>query len=165
MQDPADEAKVRAERHHDLFSILRNAKTGTGDGRAAVEAAQLRAAYAAILESTGPVELTRYAGRKTVMRAVVAFLSSFVRCKFFSFNMVGAGRFERPTPCAQGIGMTSKGSIRVARSLCLQQLGESAFRSEASPRQSRGWILAQFWHSPVDALDALGSLAARSTSE
>jgi hypothetical protein len=61
MQGAADEAKVRAERHHDLFSILRNAKTGTGDGRAAVEAAQLRAAYATILESTGPVELAKWA--------------------------------------------------------------------------------------------------------
>lgn len=55
MQSAADEAKVRTERHHDLFSILRNAKTGTGDGRAAVEAAQLRAAYATTLGRTGPV--------------------------------------------------------------------------------------------------------------
>jgi hypothetical protein len=39
-----------------LFSILRNAKTGP-----AVEAAQLRAAYATILESTGPVELAKWA--------------------------------------------------------------------------------------------------------
>jgi hypothetical protein len=54
MQNAAYEAKVRAERHRDLFSILRNAKTGTGDGRSAVEAAQLRAACATILESTGP---------------------------------------------------------------------------------------------------------------
>ncbi len=56
MQGAADEAKVRGERHHDLFSILRNAKTGP-----AVEAAQLRAAYATILESTGPVELAKWA--------------------------------------------------------------------------------------------------------
>jgi len=28
-----------------------------------------------------------------------------------SKDLVGAGRFERPTPCAQGIGMGSKGSI------------------------------------------------------
>jgi hypothetical protein len=62
--------------------------------------------------------------------------------------LVGAGRFERPTPCAQGSSVASKGSICYGHSLCLQQLGESAFRSEASPRQSRGWgfgtVLAQF---------------------
>ena len=59
MQDAAKEAKQRAERHFDKYSILRRS-TGTLSG-GIVAATQMRAAYAEIFEQAGPVELVRWA--------------------------------------------------------------------------------------------------------
>jgi hypothetical protein len=50
-------AKVRGERHHDLWSVLRRATNGLG----IVAAAELRAAYCLILDQAGAVELARWA--------------------------------------------------------------------------------------------------------
>jgi len=59
MQDAAKEAKQRAERHFDKYSILRRS-FGTLSG-GIVAATQMRAAYAEIFEQSGPVELARWA--------------------------------------------------------------------------------------------------------
>src|ERR1019366_4818171 len=77
----------------------------------------------------------------------------------------GRGDLNARPPAPKGEAWLPKAPFVRAHSLCLQQLGESAFRSEASPRQSRGWVLAQFWHSCVGCRGVLGSLAAMSTSE
>jgi hypothetical protein len=67
--------------------------------------------------------------------------------RIYLILLVGAARFELATPCAQGSCVASKGSIHCCPLLCLQQLGESAFRPEASPRSFRSWgfgtVLAQ----------------------
>lgn len=49
------------ERHFDKHSVLRKAKSGNGGDQGIIEAMQLRAAYAAILEVCGPVELAKWA--------------------------------------------------------------------------------------------------------
>ena len=54
----AEEAKVRAERHHDKFSILRRATAPTNGPQ---DALRRRAAYATILDASGAVELARFA--------------------------------------------------------------------------------------------------------
>lgn len=61
MRAAADSAKEMGERHWDFFSVLRNAKTGSGDVQGFVEAMQLRAAYAEILAVAGTIELARFA--------------------------------------------------------------------------------------------------------
>lgn len=48
------------ERHWDLWSVLRRAKTGNGDVVGILEAMQLRAAYVDILAAAGPVELAAW---------------------------------------------------------------------------------------------------------
>ncbi len=62
--------------------------------------------------------------------------------------MVGAGRFERPTPCAQGMGVVSNSPSFTSRFQCFQPDRESAFRSKANPssvnRSSFGTVLPQF---------------------
>src|SRR5580692_1575411 len=67
-------------------------------------------------------------------------LSSLLR------HLVGAGRFERPTPCAQGTGVCCKD---------LQQSGESAFAQKATPSVGIDAIRTQFWHSLKAAALAL----------
>lgn len=60
MKNAASTAKEMAERHFDLWSILRRAKTGNGV-TGLLEATQLRAAYAQILAASGPTELAAWA--------------------------------------------------------------------------------------------------------
>jgi len=59
-QSAARAAKDMGERHWDIWSVLRRAKTGNGDVVGILEAMQLRAAYADILAAAGPVELAAW---------------------------------------------------------------------------------------------------------
>lgn len=57
----SDQAKVYAERHWDLWSVLRRSK-GLGTGTSGfIEAMTLRAAYASMLKGCDPLELARWA--------------------------------------------------------------------------------------------------------
>src|SRR5579872_6532645 len=47
-------------------------------------------------------------------------------------RMVGAGRFERPTPCAQGRRMVSNGAIGFRELLLIATTWESAFAQWAN---------------------------------
>jgi len=58
--------------------------------------------------------------------------------------MVGAGRFERPTPCAQGIGVVSKGSIRCGPFFMFTTTWGICFSLRSKPKAVKGM---GFWHS------------------
>jgi len=60
-------------------------------------------------------------------------------------DLVGAGRFERPTPCAQGSEIGSRRSIGFREFLMVTQSGESAFAQRASSSDGMDWI--GFGHS------------------
>ena len=65
MSAAADTARLHADRHWDLWSILRRAKgltTGLANGSLSMsEAMQLRASYATVLGACDPLELARWA--------------------------------------------------------------------------------------------------------
>src|SRR5471030_372533 len=62
-------------------------------------------------------------------------------------SLVGAGRFERPTPCAQGTRVGSKGSIAFREFLTFTTIWGFCFRSKSNPggsnRCSSDTVLAQ----------------------
>jgi hypothetical protein len=52
--------------------------------------------------------------------------------------MVGAGRFERPTPCAQGRGVASKGSIRYGPFFMFTTTWGICFSLRSKPKAVKG---------------------------
>ena len=67
-------------------------------GRVLTQAAQTKRGFDTVLTQLG-LETGEDDGRETIKPFRI------------SKDLVGAGRFERPTPCAQGMGVLSKGSI------------------------------------------------------
>jgi hypothetical protein len=59
-------------------------------------------------------------------------------------RMVGAGRFELPTPCAQGIGMASKESIHLDPFFMFTTTWGICFSLRSKPKAFQG---DGFWHS------------------
>jgi len=53
--------------------------------------------------------------------------------------LVGAGRFERPTPCAQGSLVASKGSIAFRKVLIFTTNWGICFRSNSNPGGFNRW--------------------------
>jgi hypothetical protein len=53
-------------------------------------------------------------------------------------SMVGAGRFERPTPCAQGRSMVSKGSIRCGPFFMFTTTWGICFSLRSKPKAVKG---------------------------
>ena len=73
--------------------------------------------------------------------------------------MVGAGRFERPTPCAQGRSVVSKGSIRYGPFFMFTITSGICFSLRSKTKAVKEWVLAQFWHSSMSGDSAMISLA------
>jgi len=93
MQSATDSAKEMGERQWDEHSVLRRAKSGNGSAQGILEATQLRAAYAAVLEVRGPVESTKWA--QQAIDSGVPILCDSVR------REAGAcKRDEQPFSCA-----------------------------------------------------------------
>src|SRR5947208_11928497 len=73
-------------------------------------------------------------------------------------GLVGAGRFERPTPCAQGMGVVSNSSIIYYPVFIVSnKIGNLLFARKLTLTVSTGRVLAQFCHSSV-AVSLTGNL-------
>jgi hypothetical protein len=72
-----------------------------------------------------------------------AFWSHLNTCKLLIL-LVGAGRFERPTPCAQGRSVSSKGSIRYGPFFMFTTTWGICFSLRSKPKTYQEM---EFWHS------------------
>jgi len=78
MRNAASAAKAMGERHWDMWSVLRRAKTGNGGVVGILEAMQLRSAYAEILAAAGPTELAAW-GQQAIDTADAILADSVLR--------------------------------------------------------------------------------------
>jgi hypothetical protein len=77
-QNAAAAAKIMGERHWNMWSVLRRAKTGNGGVVGILEAMQLRAAYADVLAAAGPSELAAW-GQQAIDTADAILADSVLR--------------------------------------------------------------------------------------